>query len=461
MTLNLDKKLVDDYKSGYINNRVDAFIKMSEKHISQACNCLNNAKVPKTCGNVGVIDLSKMVDPDYVKQIYDEGLIDTFYNICMSVSQSLKSRCGKRFEDLIEDDFKRYEISYDSQVCEKDGYFYKTKQKNGHVIDFLVPQPQLYPCKINTYEGTLISAKTSLRERWAQDTYINCNIKHVTFDIKDDDKIISVSVEKKTYTNWLMGIEHKRKVMNVLDLFCGAGGFTSGIKQVTSVTVLAGIDVWDTAIKTYGKNNNHLALCKDLKTYGPEQFSVENGISDIDIIVGGPPCQGFSNAGKRSVNDPRNSLFMEFVKYINYFKPKAFIMENVMGILSMKKEDGSKCIDTILEILSENYNTHLMKLYASDFGVPQNRRRVIIMGIHKSLNILPYELKPTGKRPPISTVLLDRKDVDSKLFLSEKAIVGINRRRDKNKKAGKGFGAQYVSLDKPCYTISARYWKDG
>jgi len=85
--------------------------------------------------------------------------------------------------------------------------------------------------------------------------------------------------------------------------------------------------------------------------------------------------------------NPRNALFMEYVKYLDYFNPKAFIMENVMGILSMKNSSNEKVIDIIMEQLSRNYNCIICKLYASDFEVPQNRRRVIVIGIHKDLNI--------------------------------------------------------------------------
>lgn len=146
--------------------------------------------------------------------------------------------------------------------------------------------------------------------------------------------------------------------------------------------------------------------------------------------MGGPPCQGFSIAGKRDKKDPRNSLFMEFYKYIKYFKPSVFIMENVMGILSMKTEKNIKVIDIIIKKLNKNYNCCINKLYASDFGVPQNRRRVIIIGIRKNLNIIPKEIEPiTINRIPVSTILLSESKVDDKYYLSERAINGINKKK--------------------------------
>jgi len=176
-------------------------------------------------------------------------------------------------------------------------------------------------------------------------------------------------------------------------------------------------------------------------------------------------CQSFSIAGKRDKNDPRNALFMEYVKYLDYFKPKAFIMENVIGMLSKKTANGENVIDIIMEQLNRNYNCIINKLYASDFEVPQNRRRTIIIGIRKDLNIFPKEpeliIKTIQNRIPVKTILIPKEEVDKKYYLSEKALVGISNKKKVSKEKGFGFGAQILDLDKPSYTIPARYWKDG
>jgi DNA (cytosine-5)-methyltransferase 1 len=251
-------------------------------------------------------------------------------------------------------------------------------------------------------------------------------------------------------------VKDVKKKLNVLDLFCGCGGMTTGLTDA-GLNVVAGIDIWDKAIESYESNHDHLAICEDLKQLSPESFEEQYDISpnDIDVIVGGPPCQGFSIAGKRDKKDPRNSLFMEYCKYLDYFKPKAFIMENVMGILSMKMVNGTKVIDIIVKKLEKNYNLKINKLYASDFEVPQNRRRVIIIGIRKDLKIKPPEIKPVG------TVLEKRKNIDDKYYLSDKAIAGIKAKKERMLQDGKGFGAQFLKMDSPSYTIPARYWKDG
>lgn len=250
----------------------------------------------------------------------------------------------------------------------------------------------------------------------------------------------------------------------VLDLFCGCGGMSKGLVDA-GLDILAGIDIWDKAIQNYQKNFSHRAICEDLMKLSPERFNqmYNPDQKSIDVIVGGPPCQGFSIAGRRDTKDPRNSLFMEYVKYIRYFNPKAFMMENVIGILSMKTETNEKVIDIILSYFND-YNCIVTKLYASDFEVPQNRRRVIIIGIRKDLNITPEEPTPVltvENRIPVKSILLSRNEVDPSYYLSEKAINGIQKKKLKSKQNGLGFGAQFLDLNKPSYTIPARYWKDG
>jgi len=256
------------------------------------------------------------------------------------------------------------------------------------------------------------------------------------------------------------------KKLTVIDLFCGCGGMSKGLTDA-GLNIIAGIDIWDKAVQNYNKNFEHKAYCEDLTQLPPEKFNeLYNKNNEIvDLIVGGPPCQSFSIAGKRDKNDPRNALFMEYVKYLDYFKPKAFIMENVIGMLSKKTEGSENVIDIIMENLNKNYNCIITKLYASDFEVPQNRRRVIIIGIRKDLNILPTEPIPiissVNDRIPVKNILLAKEDIDKKYYLSEKALIGIQNKKELSKQKGLGFGAQFLNFDKPSYTIPARYWKDG
>ena len=125
--------------------------------------------------------------------------------------------------------------------------------------------------------------------------------------------------------------------IKAIDLFCGCGGMSKGLIDA-GINVIGAVDIWDKAVESYNRNNGNHAHCHDLTLYPPEKFNEEHNPSNqqIDLLVGGPPCQSFSMAGRRDKNDPRNSLFMEYVKYRNYFKPRAFMMENVIGMLSKK-----------------------------------------------------------------------------------------------------------------------------
>lgn len=254
-------------------------------------------------------------------------------------------------------------------------------------------------------------------------------------------------------------------MINVIDLFCGCGGMSKGLTD-SGLNVIAGIDIWNKAIENYKRNFHHIGACEDLTQLLPEMFddtyNPEHKI--IDVIVGSPPCQSFSIAGRRDKKDPRGLLYVEYGKYVKYFKPKLFMMENVIGILSMKKLDGSKVIDDIMNMFEDEYNCIICKLYASDFEVPQNRRRTIIIGVRKDLDIIPELPEPVlsvVNRIAVGSVLLPREEIDKSYYLSSKALDGIKNKKDKSKKNGTGFGAQFLDIDKPSYTIPARYWRDG
>lgn len=168
------------------------------------------------------------------------------------------------------------------------------------------------------------------------------------------------------------------KTYNVIDLFCGCGGFSHGFEKA-GFNVLLGIDVWKDALSTF--KYNHLrsnTLQADLSTLEPEDTLNLLSGNNVDVIIGGPPCQGFSVAGKRIVDDIRNQLYKNFVHFVSYFKPKAFVMENVPNILSI---GGGIVRDSIINDFSGlGYTVEYKVLTASDFGVPQNRRRAIFVG---------------------------------------------------------------------------------
>lgn len=169
--------------------------------------------------------------------------------------------------------------------------------------------------------------------------------------------------------------------VKVLDLFCGGGGLSEGFIQA-GYNVVAGVDVSDDFLDTFDRNHDGaLAIQADLSERSPEQFFDEHPLSpqDIDVIIGGPPCKGFSIAGHRDPDDERNYLVGSFIDYVDYVQPDAFVMENVPGIKSM---EGGDTLRSILEGFDRaGYEkTSYEILNAADYGVPQERRRVIFIG---------------------------------------------------------------------------------
>lgn len=169
----------------------------------------------------------------------------------------------------------------------------------------------------------------------------------------------------------------------MLDLFCGAGGLSSGLKAA-GFDVAVGIDVDYDSIQTFKFNfPKAVALTKNLTKYSPVKFSKEYGFKqgDFKIIVGGPPCQGFSLSGQRRLDDPRNKLFLELIKYVEFFAPEEFLVENVPGLIGLYEGKIKVRIAKALEVLG--YDIFYKTMLASDYGVPQDRKRVFFVGVQK------------------------------------------------------------------------------
>ncbi|RIA09901.1 DNA (cytosine-5)-methyltransferase 1 [Flavobacteriaceae bacterium MAR_2010_72] len=181
--------------------------------------------------------------------------------------------------------------------------------------------------------------------------------------------------------------------MNSIDLFSGCGGMTLGFHWAGFNSVLAS-DIDENCEKTFTKNFPETPfLCGDLSEFTKEDFDSVISSKQVDVILGGPPCQGFSLANKRRnkvSEDPRNKLFYEFVKTIDWYNPKAFVMENVKGLLSMQSGQVMKQILEEFQSAGQfGYEVGYEVLKASDYGVPQSRERVIVIGIRKDLYTIP------------------------------------------------------------------------
>lgn len=172
--------------------------------------------------------------------------------------------------------------------------------------------------------------------------------------------------------------------LKIIDLFCGAGGLSLGFEKAGFESILA-IDMWPQAIETfnYNRKNNPVGIVADISKIN-DNFVKEKIGKKINGIVGGPPCQGFSLAGKRSVSDIRNQLYKDYFRVLKTINPDFFVMENVSGILNL--DDGNFKNDIMLQSQEAGYDIYYKKLLASDYGVPQNRVRVFFVGIKKELN---------------------------------------------------------------------------
>ena len=181
--------------------------------------------------------------------------------------------------------------------------------------------------------------------------------------------------------------------LNTVDLFCGSGGLSEGFKWAGFKAVLAN-DNFAAACLTFRSNNPKTRFVEGDITDKKVQEQIFDGIKDtnIDMVMGGPPCQGFSYAGKRMINDPRNFLYKEFVKIVEKIKPKIFLMENVEGILTSNK--GATYESIVGDFSKMGYLVHAKKMHTVQFGVPQKRKRVIIIGTLKNLNIDPENCFP-------------------------------------------------------------------
>lgn len=167
--------------------------------------------------------------------------------------------------------------------------------------------------------------------------------------------------------------------LNVLDLFCGAGGLSYGF-ECAGFDILLGIDNDAKALETFELNHKgSKSICGDITqiTYEDHIKPLLDG-KQIDVIIGGPPCQGMSLSGPRKFDDPRNKLYLSYIRLVKEIQPKAFVIENVPGLVGLF---GGQIKDSIIEKFTEmGYHIEYKILCSADYGVPQSRKRVVFVG---------------------------------------------------------------------------------
>lgn len=183
---------------------------------------------------------------------------------------------------------------------------------------------------------------------------------------------------------------------NAIELFCGAGGTSLGFQMSGNYQLLLGMDIDADAMSTYRKNHEGTdCLTEDITKTSPSLAAKRIGNQKVDIIIGGPSCQGYSTIGKRISDDPRNSLYTHYLDYVDEFRPSWIVFENVRGFLHSGKGQFYKAFQESLEKMG--YEIAAGLLNAADYGVPQRRERVIIIGTNTG--ITPSLPQPTHEDP--------------------------------------------------------------
>ena len=242
---------------------------------------------------------------------------------------------------------------------------------------------------------------------------------------------------------------------SMIDLFAGIGGTRLGFYQTGRVKCVFSSEIEKFAVKTYHANFGEIPI-GDIKKVDAKD------IPNHDILVGGFPCQAFSLAGlKKGFEDTRGTLFFEIARILKGKRPKAFLLENVKNLVS---HDHGKTFQVICNTLNElGYKIFPRVLRARDFGVPQNRERIYIVGfdLKQVPNYDDFKMpEPTHKKTCLGDIL--EKNVDEKYTLSDELWNGHKRRKQEHKLKGNGFGySLFTPESEYCSTISARYYKDG
>ena len=242
------------------------------------------------------------------------------------------------------------------------------------------------------------------------------------------------------------------KNIRVIDLFAGVGGIRLGFQQAakelgltTECVFTSEIDNW--ACKTYSKNypeDKHNPQCDITKVN-------EKEIPDFDVVLAGFPCQAFSIAGKRGgFEDTRGTLFFDVARIIKEKRPKAFLLENVKGLVNHK---SGKTLETIINTLREDlgYNVFYRILNAKDYNVAQNRERIYIVGFDSCGGGFDYPVPSTEHK--VIRDIMEENPVPSKYYLSTVYIESMKRHRARHEAKGNGFGYEIRDLDDIAGTI--------
>jgi DNA (cytosine-5)-methyltransferase 1 len=256
------------------------------------------------------------------------------------------------------------------------------------------------------------------------------------------------------------------KSFTFIDLFSGCGGLSHGL-EMAGHRCLLGVDANKEAIETFAANHHHAAVyLGDIKKLSDKKVRELIGQKTVDMVVGGPPCQGFSTVGKGEVDDERNQLFREFVRIVKITRPKVILFENVTGMVAKKNERILKQIFMHFEKLG--YNMDARVLSAEEFGVPEKRRRAIIMGVLGGECLFPEITHGKRAKTKVVTVkdaLKNLKAKDGRLYNHNVKLAEIKNAADRErlKFIPAGCGIRYEHDEKNYLPKKLKYginWKE-
>ncbi|WP_028550007.1 DNA cytosine methyltransferase [Paenibacillus sp. UNC451MF] len=220
----------------------------------------------------------------------------------------------------------------------------------------------------------------------------------------------------------------KNQTFSAIDLFSGAGGMSLGF-SMAGFNILYALDNDSACIETYNKNlgnHGHVGDIYEINKTVIEE-TISRKIDGLDVIFGGPPCQGFSVQRRGEDNDPRNQLVMEYIRLVLEVQPKFFVMENVAGLLSTRGKPVLKQLEQQCE--KAGYVIHIQKLNAFDFGVPQVRKRVFIVG-EKTEGVFTKFTFPDHTRPFTNTPSTVREAISDLMITTDDETIH-NHKADK------------------------------
>ncbi len=256
-----------------------------------------------------------------------------------------------------------------------------------------------------------------------------------------------------------------KEKIKVASFFCGCGGSDLGIignfnflnqnYPALPFEVNYALDFDKYAVETYNANFEHPAICEDIKNVNIEQ------LESFDLLLGGFPCQSFSTVNpNKDTNDDRANLYKELVKILDTKQPKYFIAENVKGLMTLQKGEILKKV--VKEFKAVGYEVKYKLLLASNFGIPQRRERLFIVGVRKDIKLdfqFPEDTHSDGSLfnkkswVPLSSVVANLETADPKYYFSQRAVDGMKNAKN-NMKRG-----LYQDLNKQCLTITSHLAK--